>query len=181
MIVRERAGRRRYASDPRAGKRHGGWAKEAGTWKILCVSGLRGAGLTIKGAQEDVDLVSRQTSVVQTALGEQMRATRNEHVIEAVRLPELVAQSLEIVPDACRSRLEIKMDESLRRVGVVRIARTVLRLVLQNFLINASDSVREAGKVQGHCTSRPKSSARATENNCTWNAATTESGSPRKT
>ena len=50
-------------------------------------------------------MLTRQTAIVQSALSEQMRATRNEHVIESVRLPELIAQSLEVVPDACRQRL----------------------------------------------------------------------------
>jgi len=34
-------------------------------------------------------------------------------------------------------------------VGVVKVARTVLRLVLQNLIINAADAVRECGKSQG--------------------------------
>jgi sensor domain CHASE-containing protein len=104
---------------------------------------------TIKGAQQDVAVLTRQTSIVQSALAEQMRSTRNEHVVESVRLPELIAQSLEVVPDAYRQRLTIDADESLRKVGVVQVARTVLRLVLQNLIINASDAVRDAGRERG--------------------------------
>lgn len=104
---------------------------------------------TVRCAREDVAVMSRQTSAVQTTLAEQMRATRNEHVIEPVRLTELVAQSLEIVPDACRQRLAVEPDETLRRLGVVRVARTVLRLILQNLIINAADAVRDAGKDRG--------------------------------
>jgi two-component system NtrC family sensor kinase len=70
-------------------------------------------------------------------------------VLESVRLPDLLAQSLEVVPDSCRQRLIIDPDESLRRIGAVHVARTVLRLVLQNLIINASDAVRDAGKRQG--------------------------------
>jgi C4-dicarboxylate-specific signal transduction histidine kinase len=87
--------------------------------------------------------------MIQTTLAEQMGAARNEHVMESVRLPELVAQSLEIVPDVCRQRLVLREDESLRKVGVVRVARTVLRLVLQNLIINAADAVRDAGRERG--------------------------------
>jgi sensor domain CHASE-containing protein len=104
---------------------------------------------TIRSAQEDAAVLTRQTSIVQSALSEQMRSTRNEHVVESVRLPELVAQSLEVVPDACRQRLTIDADDSLRKIGVVQVARTVLRLVLQNLIINASDAVRDAGRAQG--------------------------------
>jgi two-component system, NtrC family, sensor kinase len=104
---------------------------------------------TIKAAEEDVAVLTRQTGIVQSALSEQMRSSRNEHVVESVRLPELIAQSLEVVPDSCRQRLVIDNDESLRKVGVVHVARTVLRLVLQNLIINASDAVRDAGKDKG--------------------------------
>jgi C4-dicarboxylate-specific signal transduction histidine kinase len=70
-------------------------------------------------------------------------------VLEQVRLPELIEQSLEIVPDACRQRLTVDADESLRSVGAVCVARTVLRLILQNLIINAADAVREAGRDKG--------------------------------
>jgi two-component system, NtrC family, sensor kinase len=103
----------------------------------------------VRGAREDVAVISRQTTVIQSALAEQLRAARNQHVFEPVRLTELVAQSLEIVPDSCRQRLTVDTDETLRQLGVVRVARTVLRLILQNLIINAADAVRDAGKEKG--------------------------------
>ncbi|HEY0767071.1 MAG TPA: CHASE4 domain-containing protein [Steroidobacteraceae bacterium] len=104
---------------------------------------------TVRAAQGDVEVMNRQAAIIQTALAEQMRSTRNEHVIEPVRLTELVAQSLEIVPDSCRQRLVVDADDALRKLGVVRVARTVLRLILQNLIINAAEAVREAGKEKG--------------------------------
>jgi len=103
----------------------------------------------VSAAREDAAVMNRQAGAVQSMLSEQMRSARHEQVIEPVRLPELLAQSLEIVPDACRQRLTIEAHETLRSVGVVRVARTVLRLVLQNLIINAADAVRDAGKAQG--------------------------------
>jgi signal transduction histidine kinase len=100
-------------------------------------------------ARADVAVIHRQAVIVQTALSELMRSTRNDHVVESVRLPDLVSQTLEIVPDACRQRLVVETDESLRSVGVVLVARTVLRLVLQNLIINAADAVRDAGREKG--------------------------------
>jgi len=108
-----------------------------------------GAEIAVRAAQEDVTVMSRQTTAVQSMLVEQMRAARNEHVIEPVRLTELLSQSLEIVPDACRQRLTVDTDETVRRLGVVRVARTVLRLILQNLIINAADAVRDAGREKG--------------------------------
>ena len=103
----------------------------------------------VKDARADVAVVQRQATIVQTALSELMRSTRNAHVVESVRLPELVAQTLEIVPDACRQRLVVDTDESLRKIGAVQVARTVLRLILQNLIINAADAVRDAGRDKG--------------------------------
>jgi two-component system NtrC family sensor kinase len=103
---------------------------------------------TMSLAQDDVAVVTRQTKLIQAALAEQMRSARSEQVIEPVRLTELVAQSLEIVPDGCRARLAVDAD-TLRGLGVVRVARTVLRLILQNLIINAADAVRDAGKERG--------------------------------
>jgi sensor domain CHASE-containing protein len=103
----------------------------------------------VKAAEIDVAVMSRQTAIVQAALTEQLNAARNEHVIESVRLPELIAQTLEIVPESCRQRLMVATDDSLKKVGVVNVARTVLRLILQNLIINAADAVREAGKEKG--------------------------------
>jgi two-component system, NtrC family, sensor kinase len=103
----------------------------------------------VTDAQSDAAVVQRQATVVQSALSELMRSTRNGHVVESVRLADLVAQTLEIVPDACRHRLVVDTDESLRKVGAVQVARTVLRLILQNLIINAADAVRDAGRDKG--------------------------------
>ena len=111
--------------------------------------GSRELAAMVKDAQADVAVIQRQSAIVQTALTELMRSTRNEQVIESIRLPDLVAQTLEIVPDACRQRLIVDADESLRKVGVVHVARTVLRLILQNLIINAADAVRDAGREKG--------------------------------
>ena len=103
----------------------------------------------VKSVEEDVAVMGRQTSMVQGTLAEQMRSARNEHVIEPVRVVDLIGQALEIVPDSTRQRLRVDIDESVRKIGVVRIARTVVRLVLQNIMINAADAVRDTGKDKG--------------------------------
>lgn len=129
-------------------KESAGSARHADLEEFLRLA-ARELALTLKDAESDVEVVQRQATIVQSALTELMRSTRNQHVIESVRLPELVAQSLEIVPDNCRQRLVVNTDESLRKVGAVRVARTVLRLILQNLIINAADAVRDAGRDKG--------------------------------
>lgn len=111
--------------------------------------GHRELRAAINDIQENMIVIEGQSGLVQSALSELMRSTKNEHVIESVRLPELLSQTLDIVPDVCRRRLVVDADESLQRVGVVQVARTVLRLVLQNFVINAADAVRDAGRERG--------------------------------
>jgi two-component system NtrC family sensor kinase len=111
--------------------------------------GCREVSSAVFASKADVEVIQRQAQTVQSALKELMRSTRNEAVIESVRLPDLVNQTLEIVPDACRQLLVVDREESLGRVGAVRVARTVLRLVLQNLIINAADAVRDAGRQKG--------------------------------
>ena len=104
----------------------------------------------IEAASADVETMQRQASLMRASLSEQVRVSHSKAaLVESVRLPELVQQSLEIVPDASRRRLAVEADESLQRIGAVRVARTVLRMVLQNLIINAADAVRDAGRERG--------------------------------
>jgi sensor domain CHASE-containing protein len=129
-------------------KQSGASARRADLEEFLRLA-CRELAACVKEAQSDVAVVQRQSTIVQTALSELMRSTRNVHVVESVRLPDLVAQTLEIVPDTCRQRLLVDTDDSLRKVGAVQVARTVLRLILQNLIINAADAVRDAGRDKG--------------------------------
>jgi two-component system NtrC family sensor kinase len=129
-------------------KEHQASARRADLEEFLRLA-CRELAASVKDAQSDVAVVQRQATIVQTALTELMRSTRNAHVVESVRLPDLVAQTLEIVPDTCRQRLVVDTDDSLRKVGAVQVARTVLRLILQNLIINAADAVRDAGRDRG--------------------------------
>ncbi len=112
--------------------------------------GAREMAAMVSEASADIETMQRQASLMRASLSDQMRTSASRTaVLESVRLPELVAQSLEIVPDISRRRLCVEADESLQQVGAVRVARTVLRMVLQNLIINAADAVRDAGKDRG--------------------------------
>ncbi len=106
------------------------------------------AGL-IKAAEADVSMMMRQATMVQNALSERLPSPNARTVIEAVELPAIIHQSLEIVPDSCRDQVDIEIDRSLQMVSPVWAARTVLRLVIQNLIINAAEAVRAAGKARG--------------------------------
>ncbi len=107
-------------------------------------------GTVLRESRTDLDVIRRQADGMRAALSEHLRsATHAGPVLETVKLSDLVSQSLDIVPDASRARLRIATDESVATLGPVRIARTALRLVLQNVIINAAEAVRDAGKDSG--------------------------------
>lgn len=97
----------------------------------------------------DVDIIGRQATIVQGALAEQSQNSRAPTVIEAAEVPVLIEQSLEIVPDTCREMVRVELDPSVQAVGTVCVPRSVLRLVLQNLIINAAEAVRAAGRGPG--------------------------------
>jgi two-component system NtrC family sensor kinase len=123
-------------------------ARRADLEEFLRLASAEMASL-IKAADVEVGMMMRQASLVQNALAERLPSSSARTVIEAVELPTIIHQSLEIVPDACRERIDIAIDRSLQAVGPVWTARTVLRLVVQNLIINAAEAVRSAGKTRG--------------------------------
>ena len=112
--------------------------------------GCREMTQAVQDTAADIELMQRQASLMQASLNEQMRgASHKAPILESVRLPDLITQSLDIVPDVSRRRLQLEMDDSLQKIGALRMARTVLRKVLQNVIINAADAVRDAGRDKG--------------------------------
>jgi sensor domain CHASE-containing protein len=111
--------------------------------------GLDEIEAVIGEAHGDLQVMERQAAIVTATLAEQRAGAAQEHLLESVRLPELLSQALDIVPDACKRRLRLEADDSLGAVGPVTVARTVLRLVLQNLIINAADAVQAAGVAHG--------------------------------
>jgi sensor domain CHASE-containing protein len=96
----------------------------------------------LKAAEVDVAMMVRQAGMVQTALSERLPSSHARTVMESVELPAIIHQSLEIVPDDRRELIDIELDRSLQSVGPIWTARTVLRLVIQNLIINSAEAVR---------------------------------------
>jgi two-component system, NtrC family, sensor kinase len=112
--------------------------------------GCREMTQSVKDTAADIELLQRQASLMRASLTDQMRgASHKAPILESVRLPELITQSLDIVPDSSRRRLQLELDDSVQKIGALRLARTVLRMVLQNMIINAADAVRDSGKDKG--------------------------------
>src|SRR6202166_1660411 len=104
---------------------------------------------TIKSAQADLDGIARNAQSIQAVLSEQTLRSRSERVYESVLLPELIEQSAALVPPQSQQRLSIDLDASLRELGSVRVPRTALQQVFQNFILNAAEAVRDAGREHG--------------------------------
>jgi two-component system, NtrC family, sensor kinase len=104
---------------------------------------------TVASAQADLDTIARNTHSIQAVLSEQAACSRSERVYEIVLLPELIEQSASLVPPQSRQKLSIDLDASLRELGSVRVPRTTLQQVFQNFILNAAEAVRDAGREHG--------------------------------
>jgi sensor domain CHASE-containing protein len=111
--------------------------------------GCREISLAMQGAREDIAVMQRQSAIMRAALTEELPGKQISQKVESVLLPALIAESLEIVPAACRQRVVVEVDESLRALGAVPVARTALRLILQHLIIHAADAVRDAGRERG--------------------------------
>jgi C4-dicarboxylate-specific signal transduction histidine kinase len=90
-----------------------------------------------------------QMTIMRAALNENLVRQDQQALIEPVSLATLVGQALEIVPKASKQRLDIEIEDSLQKLGTVPVARTALRLILQNLVINAAEAVSEAGRERG--------------------------------
>jgi sensor domain CHASE-containing protein len=104
---------------------------------------------TVASAQVDLDAIARNTHSIIAVLSEQALRSRSERVYESVLLPELIEQSAALVPPQSRQRLSIDLDASLRELGSIRVPRTALQQVFQNFILNAAEAVRDAGREHG--------------------------------
>ena len=104
---------------------------------------------TVASAQVDLEAIARNTQSIQAMLSEQALHSRSERVYESILLPELIEQSAALVPPQSRQLLSIDLDDSLRKLGSVRVPRTTLQQVFQNFILNAAEAVRDAGREHG--------------------------------
>jgi sensor domain CHASE-containing protein len=103
----------------------------------------------VTGALREVESVTRMTEAMQQIIGEQAQHARSDKVIETIGLSELVEQSVELVSPDLRKLLSIEVDGSLRELGIVRVARTTLKQVFLNLIVNAAEAIRDAGQESG--------------------------------
>jgi two-component system, NtrC family, sensor kinase len=100
-------------------------------------------------AQEDAEAVARLTLAIQQLLADLVPKSRSEWILEAVRLPDLIAEGAELVSPSLRARLTIELDPSVGAVGPVKVSRITLQQVFQNFIVNAAEAVQGVAGERG--------------------------------
>lgn len=104
---------------------------------------------TVTDSQQQVATAVRQAQSIQDILVLQSHHARAERVVENIALPDLVQQALDMVDPQLRQRLTVELEPALRETGPLCLARTALKQVLQNLIVNAAESVRDAGRQSG--------------------------------
>jgi two-component system, NtrC family, sensor kinase len=99
-------------------------------------------------AEGDSEDILRYTHDLQTILLEQSRHSHAPKLLEVMKLADLIEQGAELVAPELRSHLTLEMDASLANVGSVRLARTVMRQVVQNLIVNAAQALPPSGRGQ---------------------------------
>jgi sensor domain CHASE-containing protein len=100
-------------------------------------------------ALEESNAVADHTQALQRLLADLVPRSRSERILETVRLPALIAESVELVSPNLRARLSIELDSSLAAVGPVSVSRVTLQQVFQNFIVNAAEAVQDVAGQRG--------------------------------
>jgi signal transduction histidine kinase len=106
-------------------------------------------GRQLSSALQQVDVVAQQVHAIHDVLGDQQRLARSGRVAEVVEAGTLLTQSIELVPPALRKRLQLDVDDSCPALGRINVARTTVQQVFQNLIVNAAESIRDAGRACG--------------------------------
>lgn len=100
-------------------------------------------------ALEEMDAVVRQLARVEDVLGEQDRFSRAKRVNEPVRLSDIVARAISLMPEAENSGIEVTVDPGVDPVMPFRADRFVLTQIVNNLLINSAEAIRVGGADAG--------------------------------
>ncbi len=104
---------------------------------------------TVARAGEDAEAVAGHAETIQRILAHQLRPPGAGPVIETTTLDAVVERGVQMIAPAMQRQLQIELDESLRSPGPLPVPRTLLQQVVQNLVLNAAESVRDAGRTRG--------------------------------
>jgi signal transduction histidine kinase len=101
-------------------------------------------------ANDAAEAAARHADSIQRILAHQLRSSGAGPVIEIAELATLVDRGVQMVAPAMQQRLHIELDGSVAAIGAVPVPRLLLQQVIQNLVLNAAESVRDAGRERGH-------------------------------
>jgi two-component system, NtrC family, sensor kinase len=92
--------------------------------------------------KSDTEALTLGVHAIHAILSQQAHSAGNTHVMEVVRLEELIRDSVRLVSPGRLANLELEIDESVARIGSLRLARITLQQVFQNIIINACEAMQ---------------------------------------
>ena len=104
----------------------------------------------ITQAKHEIDTITSQVNHVQKILSDQEKYSRAKHVLEPLRIEELVLDGARMLSPEMQQRMSIDMDPDIEEVNEVLGSRTIVQQVIGNLLINAAESISSNGAYQGH-------------------------------
>jgi two-component system, NtrC family, sensor kinase len=110
--------------------------------KFLELAGLELADL-VKFIIGELDKISNHVGHIQQVLADQQRFSRAQRVVETLDLWALISYTVELLPEPVLKTIKVEQDPSLGQVGGVKSALIALQQVINNLLINASESIFE--------------------------------------
>ena len=102
-----------------------------------------------KWALGELDAAKAQVDNAQLILSDQQRYSRAERVFEPVAVPELVEESLKLLPEALREAMQVQVAPEALQLGSVYAPRVALQQVFANLLINAAEAISARGADMG--------------------------------
>jgi sensor domain CHASE-containing protein len=99
----------------------------------------------VRRTSRDLEEILAQVDHVQLILADQQRFSRADRVVEAVVVARLVHETVELLPETARARMDVELDPGVHEVSPVRASRVALQQVVSNLLINAAEAIGDHG------------------------------------
>jgi sensor domain CHASE-containing protein len=100
-------------------------------------------------AAADAEAAAGHAEAIQRILAHSLRGPGNGPVVETAPLAAAIERGVQMVAPAMQKRLQVVLDASVHALGALPLPRTMLQQVVQNLVLNAAESVRDAGRAQG--------------------------------
>jgi signal transduction histidine kinase len=108
-----------------------------------------GIAKSIAAAQDRLNDVAKIVAQIEEMLSEQGKFSQSELPVEELKLSDLIEDSIASLPDEICDGISIQIDPSAKTVEPILVHGITLLQVFNNLLINAAESIRQAGSTLG--------------------------------